>query len=347
MSNASLAPATASARPLRIVSNLRKLSELGASNEHIRHDFLAMGSRPFLNTWRAHVRSLFRDAVLLHCPGKELFLLCALRLLLPWSRARLIAVDVILTRPGKGIWERLKTWVKGLLLRKVDLFLLHQKETRCLEEAYGIPPDRCRYIPFKVNSRAAIAATKPSEGVYVFTGGKSRRDYETFMRALEGLPYPALVLTPTAEANAYHDTVLDTTKLPANVRVVHDDGSARSFIDAMAGARLVVLPIRPDTLSPSGVGVYIMAMALRKCVIITDSPSTHGVLEHEENAVLVPPEDPLALREAIRKVWEDDAYRRGIAERAFAYAQALGGEEELVNTIAERSAAFLRGEKPS
>jgi glycosyltransferase involved in cell wall biosynthesis len=343
MSPLSLAPTTRPATTLRILSNLRRMPTALADGGRLSLDSLPIAARPFLNSWRAHVRSLFRDAVILHCPDKELFLLCALRLLLPWSRARLIAVDLVLTRPGRGRWERFKAWVKGRLLRKVDLFLLHQKETRCLQEAYGIAPDRCRYIPFKINARAAIAAARPTAGAYVFTGGRSRRDYETFMGAMEGLPYPAVIVAPPPEDSASHETYLDPSKAPANVRVVHDDGSAGSFIEAVAQARLVVLPIHPNSISPSGVGVYLMAMALRKCVIITDSPATKGVLEHEGNALLVPFQDPLALREAIRKVWEDDAYRRAIADRGFEYAQSLGGEDELLSNIAEQTAAFLRG----
>src|SRR6266542_611477 len=126
MSNVSLAPAVRSSKPFRILSNVQRLPESLPGGERLRHDFLPIGSRLFWNSWRAHVRSLFRDAIILHLPGKELFLLCLLRLLLPWSRARLIVVEAILPKPGTGRWARLSAWFKGLLLRRVDLFLLYQ-----------------------------------------------------------------------------------------------------------------------------------------------------------------------------------------------------------------------------
>ena len=43
--------------------------------------------------------------------------------------------------------------------------------------------------------------------------------------------------------------------------------------------------------SPSGVGTFLLAMALGKCVIMTESPATRGVLEHEHTAILVPMND--------------------------------------------------------
>ena len=40
-------------------------------------------------------------------------------------------------------------------------------------------------------------------------------------------------------------------------------------------------------------------------VICTDTPGQVGVLEHGVNCLRVPPEDPLALRQAIERLWSD------------------------------------------
>jgi glycosyltransferase involved in cell wall biosynthesis len=180
-----------------------------------------------------------------------------------------------------------------------------------------------------------------AEGAYVFTGGRSRRDYETFCRALAGLPYRGRILTPEAAENAEHGTQLAGIEPPPNVEIVHDDGSNASWLEHLAGARLVVFCIGPETMSPSGVSAYLQAQALGKCVIVSECPSTRGILEHENQAILVPMRDPDRLRDAIRRAWEGDAYRRAVAERGRQYALGLGGEAELHQNVARAVREFL------
>jgi glycosyltransferase involved in cell wall biosynthesis len=83
----------------------------------------------------------------------------------------------------------------------------------------------------------------------------------------------------------------------------------------------------------AGVGVYLNAMYLGKCVIITSGAGASDVLTDE--AVFVPPEDPRALAEAIRRVWEDEAFRRSTAEKGYRHAISLGGEPELRQRVLE------------
>jgi glycosyltransferase involved in cell wall biosynthesis len=75
-------------------------------------------------------------------------------------------------------------------------------------------------------------------------------------------------------------------------------------------------------------------MALRKCVIISDCPATRGILVPDETAILVPMRDPQALAQAIRKAWNDDGYRRRVAEGGYRYALNLGGEATLMGNVA-------------
>ena len=42
----------------------------------------------------------------------------------------------------------------------------------------------------------------------------------------------------------------------------------------MGGARVVVIATVPTTIRSAGISTYLVAMALKKCVIITDGPAT-------------------------------------------------------------------------
>jgi hypothetical protein len=328
---------------LRIASNIKSLPATADDGTILENRYIDLGGGSALSPLCTLWECLRHDVVIINNAQRPLFALCLLHYLLPFSRANLVVVDLLLSKPRGGLPNRLKNLTKRLLLKKVDLLILYQKDTEGIQKYYGIPARKFRYIPFKVNSYEEVLAMQPPEGEYVFSGGQSHRDYATLCEAVMGLDYPTVILTPKPQASAEHGTFFDGQSAPANVRVVHDDGSPGSWIEYLANARLVVLPVTPNALTPASVGTYIIAMALGKCVIITDSPATRGILEHEGNAIIVPMQDPAALREAIRRAWEDDDYRRRIARKGYEYAMSLGGEQTLYANIARTTVSFLRG----
>jgi glycosyltransferase involved in cell wall biosynthesis len=105
-----------------------------------------------------------------------------------------------------------------------------------------------------------------------------------------------------------------------------------SWIDFLSRATAVILPILPGKLSPSGLSAYLVSMALGKCVIITDSPATRGLIDRGE-AVIVPPRDVDALRDAVVRIANDDQYRRKVAAKGHRYALSLEDEARLARDI--------------
>jgi glycosyltransferase involved in cell wall biosynthesis len=282
-------------------------------------------------------------AIFFNQPGGLLFVLCGLRTLLPLGRARIIAFDIILPSPGISRLARLIAGVKRLLLRRVDLFILHLKEPGGLETYYGIPKARSVFVPFKVNSLESLAELDTTDQGYILAPGRSWRDYTTFSSAMAQLPYPAKILMPLSEEErkAHGTRSVLGAHLSRTVEVVHDDGTSASWNRYLAGARLVVIPISADAISAAGNGTYIQAMALGKCVIITDCPGVRGILENERHALIVPPSAPEELARAIRRAWEDDDLRNRVAEAGQAYATSLGGEERLHADLAREIVRVL------
>jgi glycosyltransferase involved in cell wall biosynthesis len=93
----------------------------------------------------------------------------------------------------------------------------------------------------------------------------------------------------------------------------------------------VVIPIVPDSTTQAGIGVYLQAMALGKCVIASTSLGVSDVLT--DQAIIVPAGDADALRRAIERAWNDDQYRARFAETGRRYALPLGGEDELRRSV--------------
>ena len=131
---------------------------------------------------------------------------------------------------------------------------------------------------------------------------------------------------------ALHGTPVDLAGLPPNVRPERHDGNNDTWIDYIRRAKIVVIPTFARSIYAPGLSLYLLAMGLRRCVIISEGPQTRGLLDKE--AVIVPPEDSEALARAIRKVWEDSAYRKEVADAGRKYAELCAGEERMLTDIA-------------
>jgi glycosyltransferase involved in cell wall biosynthesis len=274
------------------------------------------------------------DAVVINCDVGLTLKLCALFTVCPWRRKPIVAVDLVLRRP-ETVWTRVFTPLKRLLFARVWLFIHYFKDLGSYQKFFGIGPDRSLFTPFKPNIRYHYDVPPSPDGEYVLCFGRSLRDYDTFFDAVERLPYPAAVPQPNfAQLRGNQSRFTrPLSKLPKNVRLLDDDGTPDSLVRVLVGARLVVLPILKSSLL-AGIGTYLNAMLMRKCVIISAGPGASDVLT-EGQALFVPPEDAAALAAAIRNAWEDDAVREKTAEAGYRYALGLGGEPELRQRILE------------
>jgi glycosyltransferase involved in cell wall biosynthesis len=272
------------------------------------------------------------DYVVVNCSPLDLFEVCAVKLLLPFSRAKIVSLDTVLPVPRlASAQQRIALAVKKLLFRQAHLFIEYFKETGGYETHYGIARRKFRYIPFKINRYEKVLATATRDGGYIFCGGNTRRDFKTLIEAVRQLPYPVKIVTMQESVISGHGSTLDEHDLPANVAIVRHDGGD-SFLDYIANARLAALPIRRENISASGIGVYLASMALGKCVVISEGPAVNGVVP-DGAAVIVPAEDPDALRRAIERAWTDDGFRQSVAAAGQRYALSLKGEERLCESV--------------
>jgi len=315
-------------KPIRVLTNLLRLnrSHPEAGGFEFRH-FTVGGPT---SAFKAFARSFRHDYILLNGSLHHALLLILLKRLMPFHRARVVLLDVLLSVP-RNPSGRAKAWVIGKLLSHAHRILLYYHNTEGWQKHYKIPAGRFSFVPFKVNERTLISRTPLTDEGYVFCGGKTRRDFATLFEAARGLDYPVKVATTSNRDIMPHGSYVDEQTAPANVEVVRLDGSPYDFISMMAASRLVVLPITPE-ISGAGISVYLQAMALRKCVIISAGPGAEDVLA-EGQAVIVPPSDPAALRAAIERAYSDSDHREQIAHSGHEWANSLGGEEQLYASI--------------
>lgn len=313
-----------------MISNLRRID--GVKTEKYEASSVYAGEKEtFWDGMCLFFRARSKDVLVLTGGTWRVVGFCLAKSLWPFSTCKLVAVDFILSRP-QGWKQSIIAWVKRLLLRKTDRFILHFEDTSAYEKIYGIPRSKCVFVPFKVNywEKMVLEDQRPDIEEYVFTAGRSYRDFPTFIEAMRMVDYPGLLLHEETALLKRSATDVDLSNLPANLTAKKNEGE-QSWVEYIRRAKIVVVPLLPSTMYAPGLSLYLMAMAMNKCVIVTEGLATRGMLKDE--AVIVAPKDPEALAVAITQVWTDDALRRRTAESGRRYAERCGGESRLLSDV--------------
>jgi hypothetical protein len=249
---------------MRILTNFERFppdwcvstGESGTANQAVQFDdFLAQLCEASLILINGDISLVFR--------------LCSHFLTSPHDRKPIVAVDLVLRQP-QGLSSRLGAVGKKLMLSRVEHFINYFRESAGYQKYYGITPERSSFVHFKPNIRYRYNPETSSNGDYILCFGKSRRDYDTFFRAAAQISHPCAILQPNVAELRKHGSrfTFSLNKLPVNVRVLPDDGTEQSMIRAVENAKVVALPIIKQNML-AGISVYLNAMYLRKCVIIT------------------------------------------------------------------------------
>ena len=321
-----------------LVSNIALPKDWVASSGEQGESILARDVSEFLS-YRGQPDTLW----VVNC-DPQLTLKLAAASILPSANKALISVDLVLRRPH-GIAGKVGLIFKRLLFDRVDHFIHHFTDLRGYQELFGIGPERSSFVPFKANIRHRYKTEASIEGEYVLCFGRSMRDFDTFFNAVEGLPYPAAIAKPDVLQLRAHGSrfTRPIDQLPANVRILDDDGTPEAQIRMLSEAKIVVLPVLKRSMLAS-ISVSLNAMLLGKCVIGSEGPGMSDIFSGK--ALFVPAEDPLALAEMIRRAWDDDALRRSTANAGREYALGLGGEPELFQRIIDQAVLWYRGQSP-
>ena len=144
----------------------------------------------------------------------------------------------------------------------------------------------------------------PAQDVkFIFTSGRSYRDYETLARAVEGTDVCVKVSSRPFNLTGF--------ELPKNMEAM---GwlDYRVAQDYMYESSFYVVPLQSIAFA-GGDSSLLQAMSYGKAVVATRAPSTETYLEHGQTGLLVEPGDSENMRKAILHLWQnpDEAVRMG------------------------------------
>jgi glycosyltransferase involved in cell wall biosynthesis len=199
---------------------------------------------------------------------------------------------------------------KRLLLRAVDAFVVPGTASRDYLRRLGVPATRVTVAPNAVDAAIFGAAprTRAAGPVRLLAVGRlaPEKGFDTLLRAADGL----LVELQIAGAG------------PEEARLRQLAGPNVEFLgqverDALpslyADADVVVMPSRSD---PWGMVLNEAALAGRPLVSTDAAGAAHELIEDGVNGFRVPAGDVTALRQALRRLVEDDAFRAAAGTRS-------------------------------
>ncbi len=253
-------------------------------------------------SWNAFRRSRKVDVVFAWHAVLGLLLAFWCRMLFRKTPKIVIAQLIEPDRPD-GLLQRLRTVFVRFALKRIDLVVVYSRvEVEQYEKRFGNGRTQFRYVPLGLDLEDI--RIQPSDG-YIFSGGRSNRDYGTLFRAANDLD---VRLEIVAQRFNIKDPV------PTNTRIQYSVfGSA--FDDLIARAEIVVIPLdRPD--ESSGQLVVLQAMAHGKPVVVTHNRGIIDYIEPGKNAVTVPPHDENALKTILIDLMKNAEKRKALGYRA-------------------------------
>ncbi len=172
----------------------------------------------------------------------------------------------------------------------------------------------------------------PRSGILA-VGKDLARDYATLANAIRDVDASSTVVA--------HRRNLEGVMLPATTTVASGLASTE-LRDEYARAGCVVVPQRaadfPYGSEAGGLTALLEAMAMGKAIVATDRPVLRDYVDDGVEALLVPAEDPQAMREAIERVLSDD----DLARRLGSAARARVERDHTSDVFASRLAPVLR-----
>ena len=235
------------------------------------------------------------------------------------------AAALILTRRLFGFRTPIVIWDFSPAIRWRIRIAAQNRTIPCVDGILALNEIQRPYIAFRWGSHVPVtvighwvdtAFYRPDASIaadsIVAIGDDPGRDYPALLRALQGLDARTLIRTGIP-------LDLDPVKHRA-VESLRHRLSATEFRALYARARFVVVPLLADTRNASGISTILEAAAMGKAVIVSESDGIREFVRHEETGLVVPANNPAALRTAIERLLSEPetAARLGQAARQFA-----------------------------
>lgn len=202
----------------------------------------------------------------------------------------------------------------------------------------GIPREHLVFVPFGVDAHFFRPTDVSSEeNLIVSVGRDAGRDYATLFKAVEHVNSKCIVV-------AGHKNIPQGMSVPSNVSVLYNRSYAE-IRDLYARACLVVIVSKDmrtlDGSDCSGQTVILDALAAGKAVIATRRSWITDYFTPDQDLIMVEPNNPEALAQAINSLLHDAKKRKQLAASGHAKVAARYTTEEFAKALSTIMNSFV------
>lgn len=239
---------------------------------------------------RKSCRAIFTDGEQVGLP------LAALLKFTPGARPRHLMIVHVISEPKKTAfldWLGVQT--------AIDRFVTYSRwQQRFIEERWKLGPGRVLWTPFMVDHAFfSPARVEPASGPrrQICAVGLERRDYETLLRAVDGLDVHVVIAAASPWAKRAEGVA--TRTIPANVTV--QKFTQHELRQLYADSSFMVMPLE-NVKFQAGVTAILECLAMGRTVICSRVPGQTDVICEGDTGRYVQPGDPAALRSEIERL---------------------------------------------
>jgi len=215
---------------------------------------------------------------------------------------------------GSYAWKRImdQNWSNGRFADDVDAYISPSQEVAATHLKMGLPSERIHVIPNAAPEppQQSIPTAPDASNGAIFVGRLSQeKGIDTLIDAWQGVDAPLVIAgSGPEEADLRYKTGNN-----ARIQLLGHIASDRVF-QQLEKSAFLVFPSR--WAEPFGLGI-IEAMAVGRPVIASNIGAPAEIIEHGVNGLLVPPDDPKALRQAVMELLSnpDRLRKMGLAAR--------------------------------
>lgn len=277
-----------------------------------------------------YIFALRKYDVVFICAGLPLVFLA--KYIFRWKKPKFVIYNTFLAHALKRNPRGIVGFITRKAIEGLDVIVCTARaQIQPLVDA-GIAPEKITFVPIGIDAKKFVSLANGgfSHNYILSVGRDLGRDYKTLFESVSELPVKVIVATkPEAIAGL---------TIPHNVEVrFHIPYEEMPAL--YAGAALVVTPLKsadnPSGSETSGQYGFLEPMAAGKAVIVSDKPSVRDYIEHEKTGLLVAPENPRALRDAIQRLNADEPLRARLGRAAQQSILANFTSEKLARSLAE------------
>jgi len=220
----------------------------------------------------------------------------------------------------------------------IDYFCCTSAEEEAIySRMFDIPRNRIVFLPL-VESESSFQEPSHPPKDYIFSYGKSDRDFDTLIRSVTPLKIETYILS-----QKYHPKV----PVPENVRIIREYVSDREMVQWIAESRMVVFPLQDYRISAGQISM-LEVMALARPLIVTENMATKEYAVHQQTALFFEAGNDRELADRIRYLWNNREAAEQIGQQARQAASKMHDKRERVFIdLLERCATDLQSGRRS